>query len=451
MASKSEEKNDKWLKRSEPLFSPEEDKLFKKFLTYVENTIRSVESPFVIGLSGEWGKGKTTLFNFLEKDLEKDFAIVRFDSWKFQKTENLSYSFVEHVISDLRRSGNKAIKRKIDKILQFSVALADSLGVSVSTKVVNVKPEFSKIYENIKRIYSSIKDIETDFQEIVKTLLSKKKKSIMLVFIDDLDRCLPEFSLSFLENIKHFFAVKKVVFLVAMDEVLLETALQIRYKSKDFTSKVYLEKIFDLFIRLPYYEAKNIREYIEFLCKKKYSLDEFLEKKQYEDLVKLVEGIPKIENSGILTNPRKLDRILKVFVRGIRSIPEKSIIHESYSLFFLMLALREYYYEIFSYIQNNESNANIILSTFAIKTGESKFETRKGTFSFGDAESHRKRLDSLGELFKEFYQGPNSSEIAELLVETYRKEFEDGKFGASISNMHKNLHKLAKEINIYFY
>jgi len=52
---------------------------------------------------------------------------------------------------------------------------------------------------------------------------------------------------------------------------------------------------------------------------------------------------------------------------------------------------------------------------------------------------------------RDFYKNPKSSELALLLVETYTKEFENGKFGNSISDISKNFHKLAQEIAIYFY
>ncbi|RKZ20452.1 hypothetical protein DRQ18_06350, partial [bacterium] len=58
------------LKRSEPLQKPDEDRLFGEFYTFAKEIILSIKPPFVMGLSGAWGRGKTTFFNFLQNDEE---------------------------------------------------------------------------------------------------------------------------------------------------------------------------------------------------------------------------------------------------------------------------------------------------------------------------------------------------------------------------------------------
>ena len=390
-------KNKKWLKRAEALESLEEDKLLSDYYEYVKNLIISIQPPFVLGVSGEWGRGKTTLFNFLKNDLKDEYATVHFESWKYQKSGNLSYAFVNSIVSLLKSEGISE-ENNIRNILELVKKLPK---ISIPLGLVHTEINFEKI----KNLYDVIRNIEGNFNEIVQKLLKKIKKNELIVFVDDLDRCLPEFSLDFLENIKHFFSVENVIFVIALDEELLETALQIRYSdNSNFTSKVYLEKIIDLFIRLPQYKAENLETYIKFLLEKKYPLKNIIKEEYLNEVVGIAGKIPKVEKSTIMTNPRKLDRIVKNMMIGIKSVPQDSILHKSYPLFFLMLILREYYHSIFSSMQENP---NIIILTWSVRTRESKL----GNWNFTKGtEMSREQLDSLGQDILDFYQNSESSE-----------------------------------------
>ncbi len=74
----------------------------------------------------------------------------------------------------------------------------------------------------------------------------------MLIFIDDIDRCLPEQQVRLLEAI-HFLASTRarVVFVVAIDSNMALESLAHRYGSKSFGASTYLDKIFDVRLSLP--------------------------------------------------------------------------------------------------------------------------------------------------------------------------------------------------------
>jgi len=443
MKKSSKKQNPKWLIRAEALKSLKDDKLFKDYYEYVKNLILSINPPFVLGISGEWGRGKTTLFNFLEKDLSKFYVFVRFESWKYQRTGNLSYAFVENLISKSnkkRKSYNTLLKQvlKIGQVFKISLPLGS----------LSVQPDFKKLED----LYKSVDKLEDRFQKLIKEILKSKKGKKLIILIDDLDRCLPEFSLEFLENIKHFFSVEDVIFLISLDEQLLETALNCRYNNDNnsrFTAKVYLEKIVDLFIKLPHYQQENLKEYLVFLLESSYLTGEDTKKGITEELIKTIEKIPEIEKSSIMTNPRKLDRIVKNFRIAIRSVPKDSIIHKSYPIFFLLLVLREYYYEIFKLLKVSPT---LIFKTWSVKTGKNELRvSTSGTYSIGTPAQSRESLNHMGEEVIEFYKNFESSNLAVILVEVFAKEYDSGKFGKEISRIGVSLEEFVKEIDKYLF
>jgi len=91
---------------------------------------------------------------------------------------------------------------------------------------------------------------------IVKQLFAEQAAGrCVCVFVDDLDRCMPDTALDLLEAIKVFLVDTPCVFLVAADEHLIGNALQLRFKDLAHThgrrGAEYLEKIIQLSIPVP--------------------------------------------------------------------------------------------------------------------------------------------------------------------------------------------------------
>ena len=56
-------------------------------------------------------------------------------------------------------------------------------------------------------------------------LLSEEQKPLVVI-IDELDRCRPNYSVEMLEKVKHFFSTKGVVFVLVMHKKQLEESIK---------------------------------------------------------------------------------------------------------------------------------------------------------------------------------------------------------------------------------
>ena len=82
----------------------------------------------------------------------------------------------------------------------------------------------------------------------------ESKKGVVVIFIDDLDRCLPEKTVQILEAIKLFLNTEGFAFVLAADEEMIRRAVEAHYersKIKDQRASDYLEKIFQVRFPLP--------------------------------------------------------------------------------------------------------------------------------------------------------------------------------------------------------
>jgi KAP family P-loop domain len=78
----------------------------------------------------------------------------------------------------------------------------------------------------------------------------------IVVFVDDLDRCLPERALDVLESMKLFFDLDGFVFVVGLDREIVQEVVETKYRRREtadggtggvrFSGEEYVKKIFQL-------------------------------------------------------------------------------------------------------------------------------------------------------------------------------------------------------------
>ena len=116
--------------------------------------------------------------------------------------------------------------------------------------------------ENARR---TIRDFRRDFRE----LLADAGIQTLVVFIDDLDRCLPDTVIETLEAIKLFLFVPGTAFVVGADEYLIQYAVRQRFPELPGTAaevgRDYLEKLIQIPVRVPPLNRADIESYMNLL------------------------------------------------------------------------------------------------------------------------------------------------------------------------------------------
>jgi hypothetical protein len=112
-----------------------------------------------------------------------------------------------------------------------------------------------------------------EFKSCLKELTTSEDSSAnpIIIVIDELDRCRPDYALELLEVIKHFFSVPHVHFLLGVNMSALENSVKARYGSGAEAS-VYLRKFISFTVSLPsstedHRRAPLVAEYAKHLGK----------------------------------------------------------------------------------------------------------------------------------------------------------------------------------------
>jgi len=244
-----------------PILTTEEDKL--GFSNYVDQIVEILEKnppPFNLGILGSWGTGKTSMMNLISEQLEakNDYETISINAWKYDDSKSIWGQIILELVRVLEKSGEASpdFRKRITGLLQgLGWVAAKKIVPSITLNVVDndtidsVKNVFDQFGES-NSYGEYLNKFEEEFKALIKQLTIDKK---LVVFIDDLDRCMPDKILNVLESLKLFFnPLHKVYFILGIDPFVVRQAIDLKYgKIIGFDSREYLEKIIHIPYQLP--------------------------------------------------------------------------------------------------------------------------------------------------------------------------------------------------------
>ena len=313
-------------------------------------------SPFTFGIFGEWGSGKTSLMHMIEALLGKypdKLVPVWFNPWRYEKEKHLiipflktiKYSLTNHITSSksLSPESKSKFEKWRDRVANAIRALVYGIQGEFDLKFVKLSLDVSKAVDREKELneqtekYQELEKYSSMYHDILGFLkeIPEEKTGDMrvVVFIDDLDRCLPEKAIEMLESIKLFLDIPGYIFFIGVDNKVVEKGVKVKYKGYVIDEKVsgeskgedkgeqgfpitptdYLEKMIQLPIYLPPIEKSRVESYIKTLIGK------------HKDLLPYLDII----EPGLKRNPRTYKRFINTLAFHKRLAREKGLLEES--------------------------------------------------------------------------------------------------------------------------
>lgn len=209
----------------------------KEFARYVADKIRatSLSGPSLsVGISGEWGSGKTKFLGYLREALEADYITVDFNPWECQSPGKI----VERYFAILRNRLSPYNHELFTGLPKYAASL--------------VKDEYNG---PMAGVLSSISDVfETEGNGNLKTEIGEMIDSLsrpVLVFIDDIDRLDGKELFETLRLVRNTADFHNLIYVIAYDRHYVVNTLK---NSGIAEPSLYLEKIVDFEMWLPSYE-----------------------------------------------------------------------------------------------------------------------------------------------------------------------------------------------------
>lgn len=283
--------------------------------TVAELIDESGDNPISIGVSGNWGTGKSSMVKMIGKELKKSnkaekttYIFLEFNAWLYQGYDDAKTALLHSVAKKLSEEmkkrhipeSDKTLWKRFQKFtkrinwLQVSkiglpllvglipgAAPAGAAAALISSIVNSIKTPDDKgknaeaVETNLKEFLSNfddiLKDDETksttqqieelrkDFEDILEKLNIR-----LVVLVDDLDRCLPETAISTLEAMRLLLFVKRTAFIIAADEQMIRNGVRAHFGTVDLSDDLitsYFDKLIQVPITVPRLGIPEVKVY----------------------------------------------------------------------------------------------------------------------------------------------------------------------------------------------
>lgn len=327
------------------------------------NIVESYPDGFVLAINNEWGTGKTTFVKMWQKHLiNKGFNTIYFNAWENDFTQNP----IVAIMSELKSLTNASTKELYQSILQKGAVLSKhilpalikalSKKYFIDTDIVVDTIENSvtgavEILEDEIKEYVNKKQTIKEFREELEKFVEGMNNNKPLVFIiDELDRCRPSYSVELLEQMKHFFAVNGIVFILSIDKIQLGHAIRGVYGNDRIDSEEYLRRFIDLEYSLPFPSIENFCKYLY----EYYSFDNiFQERRQFSEFQSDRESLIKISTMLFMKNHSTLRQQEKIY--GFTRLVLSSFEYNQFifpELLFILIYLKTTQSELYAEIKS---------------------------------------------------------------------------------------------------
>lgn len=288
-----------------------------------ERIVGAKGEPLSIGISGDWGVGKSSMMKLLRISLEGrtdlNVKFVEFNAWLYQNyddaraalMEAITAAIVDHAVEHKETLPEKTWTRatkllgRVKKLRVLGLVGTAALdyythghatgllaggmaafggltdGSVTASDVEKAKTVASDALKGGKDLVADkpseaapdVAEEETPrkaiqaFRDDLEASLSEMGITLV-VLIDDLDRCLPKTAIATLEAMRLFLFLKHTAFVIAADEGMIRQAVRTHFEDVTLTDDLvtnYFDKLIQLPIRVPPLGTQEVRSYLMML------------------------------------------------------------------------------------------------------------------------------------------------------------------------------------------
>lgn len=280
-----------------PTRAPYQDDLFgrKEFGDSLTALFTSIDEGIVLCVDAPWGDGKSTFAQMWAADLRlQGKHVISFDAFEHDFTEDPFVAFCAEIIqlAEEEFEGKESIQELKEEFKTKALRIGSKVlttGIRLGTKLATLgilKDEDLKAVEGIKDDIASSSSnalsslVEQALESYIqgkgqvnkfRDQLSRLAGAVrleqdfpLLIIVDELDRCRPDFAIALIERVKHLFTTQNVSFVLMANVRQLENSAKAIYGA-EIDARNYLQKFFTLTVDLPKHVFEDDRnDYLDY-------------------------------------------------------------------------------------------------------------------------------------------------------------------------------------------
>ncbi|MCM1202449.1 MAG: KAP family NTPase, partial [Bacteroides fragilis] len=253
------------------------------FIDQLKNLVKIIsenKQGCCFGLNGLWGSGKSFVLEKFEEEIKKmqseetsdnRYFVFHYDCWKYDYYEEPAIAIIAALLDATDRELHVFTSEQRDVAKKAAWETTKETLKAVASELCKNKVGIDLVEIAANTIKDRMKEEDNSFDSLYgfKRALEATRKGIqeiadrktVIIIVDELDRCLPEYTIKVLERLHHMFTeLKNVIVIVSMDKAQIEHSIKEIYG--EINVDTYLRKFISFKINLDNGRAgQYIRKY----------------------------------------------------------------------------------------------------------------------------------------------------------------------------------------------
>ena len=246
-----------------------------KVLSILE-TLSKDKRGISFAIDGDWGSGKTFVLEQLEKQLEPiqseetandRYFLFHYNCWQYDYYDEPAVAIISAMLEKAYSMNNSKLEKTVK--VSWNMAKEKLIGIGnefvknkIGIDVVETVTDFQKEWQKQELDNNSF-DKWFSFKKTIdstrKTIHEIASEKTVVIIVDELDRCMPNYAIKVLERLHHIFdGIDNVILIFAIDASHLQHSVKSIFGNKDDkTVDRYLRKFINFELKLDYGNIQN--------------------------------------------------------------------------------------------------------------------------------------------------------------------------------------------------
>lgn len=246
---------------------------------FIENVIKIVNQLSDINrgccfaIEGGWGIGKTFVIEEIEERLKvllseetnsDRYFVFHYNCWQHDYYEEPAVAIISAMLASIKED-EALLNKDIDNTIKAGYGLAkekikEIAGLYIKNKIgINLISLVDEIIDDAEEIKKAENEFDEMFnfsqtiEEVRKKLQEIAEERTIVLFVDELDRCIPQYAIKVLERLHHiFYDLRNIIVVLAIDRNQLEHSVEEMFGKGESSVDIekYLKKFIDFSVVL---------------------------------------------------------------------------------------------------------------------------------------------------------------------------------------------------------
>lgn len=239
----------------------------------IVNQLSDIKRGCCFAIEGGWGVGKTFVIEEIEDRLKvpqseetngDSYFVFHYNCWQHDYYEEPAVAIISAMLASIKedealfskdidntmKAGYKLAKEKIKEIA--GLYIENKIGINLISLADEIKGKQDEM-EDEENEFDEMFNFSQTIEKVRKKLQEIAEQRTIVLFVDELDRCIPQYAIKVLERLHHiFYDLRNIIVVLAIDRNQLEHSVEEMFGKGQSSVDIekYLKKFIDFSVVL---------------------------------------------------------------------------------------------------------------------------------------------------------------------------------------------------------